>query len=142
MFAVDPPHERVDLRQTVLAHPNRGALVALFPHARFVAGATVSLAAGAGNSEISASGVTDTLGVYTFTVTDTTVENVTYTATAGGTELSDDDVTVTFRAQSVDTDDGEGGEGNTTVEASPTLHPHTSSRSVSRLIVRPGRRMR
>lgn len=50
-------------------------------------GRTVTLTAGAGHSAISsASGVSDTNGVVTFTVTDTRVESVTYTATVTAPE--------------------------------------------------------
>lgn len=59
-----------------------------------VSGKTVTLAQGGGHSSISAaSGASSTLGVVTFTVTDTTAETVTYTATD-----STDTVTITQTA--------------------------------------------
>ncbi|RQP13831.1 MAG: hypothetical protein EAS52_18735 [Parapedobacter sp.] len=65
-----------------------------------ISGTTVTLAQNAGaNSQIStASGPSDASGVVAFTVTNTKAETVTYTATAGGTELNVDQVTVTFTA--------------------------------------------
>ncbi|MFB2119607.1 beta strand repeat-containing protein, partial [Parapedobacter sp. 2B3] len=63
-----------------------------------IPGTTVTLAQNAGgNSQISAaSGLSNASGVVTFTVTNTKAETVTYTATAGGTELNTDQVTVIF----------------------------------------------
>ncbi|SEE85996.1 Ig-like domain-containing protein [Ruania alba] len=54
-----------------------------------VVGHSVSLAAGSGSSEVSEpGGLSDADGVVTFTVTNTVAEQVTYTATAGQTELA------------------------------------------------------
>ncbi|WP_162458367.1 Ig-like domain-containing protein [Pseudactinotalea terrae] len=61
-----------------------------------VPGLPVILTAGGGSSAISEpSGLSGADGVVTFTVTDTVAEHVTYTATAGGTEI-DDSAAVTF----------------------------------------------
>jgi len=65
-----------------------------------------------GNSVVSIGGDTNTNGVFVFTVTNTTVENVTYTATAGGTIITQT-VAVNFVAPTVDAD-------NSSVSATPT----------------------
>src|SRR5205823_3661256 len=78
-----------------------------------VAGKTVTLAHGAGNSTISAaSGPSNAGGLVTFTVTDTTSENVTYTATdsTDATALSQ---TAQVALSSIDA-------GNSRVSASPS----------------------
>jgi len=65
-----------------------------------IPGATVTLEQNAGGySQISAaSGLSNASGVASFTVTNTKAETVTYTATADGTELNANQVTVTFTA--------------------------------------------
>ncbi|GAB2619754.1 Ig-like domain-containing protein [Pseudactinotalea suaedae] len=78
-----------------------------------VPGLSVTLAAGGGSSVISEpSGPSDADGVVTFTVTDTVAEQVTYTATAGGTEI-DDSAAVTFTV-------GEVSVSGSTLTAEPT----------------------
>ena len=62
-----------------------------------IAGKTVTLAQGSGNSSISGGGSTNASGVVTFSASDATVETVTYTATDTTDALSlADDATVDF----------------------------------------------
>ena len=77
-------------------------------------GKTVTLTQGTGNSTISvASGASDSSGVVTFTVTDTTIQSVTYTA-----KDTTDNITIAQTASVNFT--GPGNAGTSTVVASPT----------------------
>ena len=87
-----------------------------------VSGKTVTLTPGGGNSTINpASATTNTSGVATFTVTDSTVEQITYTA-----KDTSDSVTVTQTA-TVNFTVGPVNAGTSTVTANPTTVPADGS---------------